>query len=100
SSLINIRVRPVREPSEAQGFLLVLFEAVTDSVETPTEESAVAEPAARHLEDEIQHLKEQLSATAEQYDVSVEELKASNEELQAMNEELRSATEELETSKE
>src|SRR5205085_3942710 len=101
---VNLLVRPVfGEGDPAHGYILVVFE---DAGEGPddgaraVEAVTSAEPAARHLEDELVRVKAQLRATVEQYETQTEELKASNEELQAMNEELRSTAEELETSKE
>ena len=93
-------MRPVlRAGDTARGFLLVLFEASTDTAEQEIVLSA-GEPVARHLEEELMRMKKQLRSSSEQHEFQAEELKASNEELQAMNEELRSAAEELETSKE
>jgi chemotaxis methyl-accepting protein methylase len=97
---VNIHVRPVlRAGDTARGFILVLFEASTN---TTGQEVLLTsdEPVASHLEEELIHLKAQLRSSSEQHEFQAEELKASNEELQAMNEELRSAAEELETSKE
>ena len=98
--LVDIHVRPMPASHAGHGFLLVLFEVVTEPNTQPTAIALSSDQIARDLEQEIQDLKAQLSATAEQYEVSSEELKASNEELQAINEELRSAGEELETGKE
>ena len=98
---VNIRIRPVmRQTDQARGFILILFEAVTQK--HPNSESVYSsdEPVALQLEEELIRLKEQLGAAVEQYEVRAEEFKASNEELQAMNEELRSSSEELETGKE
>jgi two-component system CheB/CheR fusion protein len=101
---VNLLVRPVFGGGDpAHGYILVVFE---DAGEGPAEGAHAveavtsAEPAARHLEDELVRAKAQLRSTVEQYETQTEELKASNEELQAMNEELRSTAEELETSKE
>jgi len=98
---INIIARPVlREHDPHRGFVLVLFEEVSEAQsETQTVQRAT-EPIAQRLEEELIRSKAQLTATVEQYEVQQEELRASNEELQAMNEELRSTAEELETSKE
>lgn len=100
SRLINLHVRSVRKPETLEGFLLVVFEPVLESKESPHDTPNDAQIVESHLEAENQHLKEQLRATVEQYETSLEELKASNEELHAINEELRSTAEELETSKE
>jgi PAS domain S-box-containing protein len=97
---INIYLRPVLQSSEGLGYILVLFEKITDEKSDGGVILASEEPVARQLEAELVNLKAQLRASNEQHEFNAEELKASNEELQAMNEELRSAAEELETSKE
>ncbi|MBT1706086.1 CheR family methyltransferase [Chryseosolibacter indicus] len=98
---ISIHVRPVLQITDvARGFILVLFERVTDEEENIDVLLSSDEPVARQLEEELIRLKAQLRASNEQHEFHAEELKAANEELQAMNEELRSAAEELETSKE
>jgi len=104
TEVVRIRIRHSLDEG-ANGFLLLLFEAVMPSVEPPKATSLDpayehAESIARQIEEELFRTRAQLRATIEQYEVQTEELKASNEELQAMNEEMRSATEELETSKE
>ena len=97
---INIHARPVLRTGEtAKGFILVLFETVTQSDEKEVLLTS-DEPLAKHLDEELMRLKGQLRSSNEQHEFQQEELKVSNEELQAMNEELRSAAEELETSKE
>jgi PAS domain-containing protein len=100
TEVINLQVRPViHEGDTAKGYILVLFEP-TNAESGQEIVQTLAEPVARHLEDELIGLKSQLRSSTEQYEFQAEELKASNEELQAMNEELRSAAEELETSQE
>jgi two-component system CheB/CheR fusion protein len=100
-STVRISVCPIQVPDSTRRQILVIFQEVQDSVESPP---APADPQERQLvvryEREVEQLKEHLRNTVEHADISTEELKASNEELQAINEELRSATEELETSKE
>lgn len=101
SETINIHVRPVLEPGDvARGFILVIFEKVTDGEAAVPVAISHGESASQHLEAEVARLRAQLRSSAEQHEFSEEELKAGNEELQALNEELRSASEELETSKE
>lgn len=97
---VTIHVRPARAADATQEFLLVVFEAGTETVEAPVPAFTAPDALTRHLEEEILHLRQQLSATVEQYEASLEELKAANEEQQSINEEMRSTTEELETSKE
>jgi len=100
---INIIVRPVLEDDDtSRGFVLVVFEPVSDGVDGTKPDTVYAEPGpvALQLEEELIRSKAQLQAALEQAEVQSEELRASNEELQAMNEELRSSAEELETSKE
>ncbi len=108
----SITARPLLEPKEVAGLLLILFhEQVTvrevenrsqsesDSrVEnaTPTEDSLLA----LQLEVELKSMSEELHSTIEEMESSNEELKTSNEEIMSVNEELQSVNEELETSKE
>ena len=81
---INILVRPVLNVSDvARGYILVLFERVSEN--QPTEAAVVSSDER---------------AFSLEHGFDAEELKTSNEELETMNEELRSAAEELETSKE
>jgi two-component system CheB/CheR fusion protein len=97
-----LTVRPLTEPKEAEGLLLVSFQ------DRP-EEGAVAREAlteageaglVQQLEYELKATHDDLQSTIEELESSNEELKASNEEVMSMNEELQSANEELETSKE
>lgn len=99
---VNMIVRPFKDDLAATDFLLVLFEEIEQTMNTPTG-IAQLEPkdiVLNQLEAELQRGKEKLQETIEHAEISNEELRVSNEELQAINEELRSATEELETSKE
>ncbi len=105
TQIVDVRVRPVlSEEDKARGFLLVLFDEVTEATTAKQESARVVnadeESLARRLEEELLEVKAHLSATVEQHEIQREELKATNEELQAMNEEMRAAGEELETSKE
>jgi len=98
---IRMHVRPaLKKKEEPSGYILVVFETVTDRAEIPEAVVDSDKPIAHQLEEELQYVKAQLRASNEQHEFNTEELKASNEELQAMNEELRSSAEELETSKE
>jgi two-component system, chemotaxis family, CheB/CheR fusion protein len=108
----SITARPLTDPKEANGLILVLFRdqpaetapnAIADSPrrendpETiPSEDSQIAQ----QLESELKSMSEELRSTIEDMESSNEELKASNEELMSVNEELQSVNEELETSKE
>ncbi len=102
----TIRVRPVTEPKDAAGLLLVTFQdrastevaVVADAVTCSSEEAQ--SQLIRHLEQELKAAREDLQSSVEDFESSSEELKASNEEIMSMNEELQSANEELETSKE
>jgi two-component system CheB/CheR fusion protein len=101
TEIVDIHVRPVLGQADvARGYILVIFERITDDAGRDRIALSSDEPVARQLEEELIRLKAQLRASNEQHELNAEELKASNEELQAMNEELRSAAEELETSKE
>jgi two-component system, chemotaxis family, CheB/CheR fusion protein len=97
-----VTVRPITEPKEAEGLLLVVFQ---DRLLAPSvkqrETGAIEESSMLHeIEDELRATREDLQSTIEELESSNEELKASNEEVMSMNEELQSANEELETSKE
>ena len=108
----SITARPLTEPKEVAGLLLILFhEQVADSaVEKSSEstasssekETAQIEDAnlSQQLEVELKSVSEELHSTIEEMESSNEELKTSNEEIMSVNEELQSVNEELETSKE
>jgi two-component system CheB/CheR fusion protein len=99
----SITVRPLVEPKEVEGLLLVVFQDRAGAGETAKgAEARTGEesPLVEQLEDELQATREDLQSTIEELESSNEELKASNEEVMSMNEELQSANEELETSKE
>ncbi len=108
----TINARPLTEPKEAAGLLLVLFHdapavndakfksdagyGVSDNSLIPSDDSQLAQ----QLEIELKSMGEELHSTIEEMESSNEELKTSNEEIMSVNEELQSVNEELETSKE
>ncbi|MCI0653790.1 MAG: PAS domain S-box protein [Methylococcaceae bacterium] len=104
--LVTITVKPLVEPKQAEGLLLVTFVGCDNTPPAsglavqaeaqPVEESSLV----GQLEYELKTTREDLQSTIEEMESSNEELKASNEEVMSMNEELQSANEELETSKE
>lgn len=97
----TITVKPLLEPKEAEGLMLLTFVDQAGSTPLPERAAFDAESSAvRQLEYELKATREDLQATIEELESSNEELKASNEESMSMNEELQSANEELETSKE
>jgi PAS domain S-box-containing protein len=101
--LVDVRVRPLREPGRPDGqvnYLLVVFEERADEAAPAIAEPRERDDVAHRLNLELNQMKAVLRQTVEQYEAATEELKASNEELQAVNEELRLAGEELETSRE
>jgi len=108
----SITVRPLTEPKEAEGLMLVTFQDHNQE-QTPNATTGVAcdtdlvasfqdEDSAmvKQLEFELKSLSEELHNTIDEMESSTEELKTSNEEIMSVNEELQSANEELETSKE
>lgn len=102
----SITVKPVADPKDAAGLLLVTFRdcepakrAAPNGLEARSAEE-IESQVLQHLEHELKSTREDLQSTIEEYESSTEELKASNEEVMSMNEELQSANEELETSKE
>jgi two-component system, chemotaxis family, CheB/CheR fusion protein len=98
----TVTVRPIVEPKEAEGLLLVVFQDRPGAPSASLREGAAGhEPSPSYeLEDELRATREDLKRTIDELETSNEELKASNEEVMSMNEELQSANEELETSKE
>ena len=98
---VKMTVSPLRQPREADGLLLVSFEALRPAREEPAAVEDGTPPSdVRQLEDELKITREELQSTIQQLEHSNEHMKASNEEVSAANEELQSANEELETSKE
>jgi two-component system CheB/CheR fusion protein len=104
SVLVNLTVKPVKEPVEMQGSLLIIFEEMavlkkgTTSKKTHFDKNT--EKHIKDLEHELKSTKENLRSTIEELETSNEELKSTNEEMQSTNEEMQSSNEELETSKE
>ncbi len=108
----SITVRPLTEPKEAEGLILVIFQdcPATGKLGEPADRAdRTGDPDAawedesrlsRQLEYELKSLSEELQSTIEEKESSNEELKTSNEEIMSVNEELQSVNEELETSKE
>jgi two-component system CheB/CheR fusion protein len=101
----TITVRPITQPKEAEGLLLVTFQdrpalPVGGAVERAKPELLEESNLVHQLEYELKVTREDLQSTIEEMESSNEELKASNEEVMSMNAELQSANEELETSKE
>ncbi|MBC7822232.1 MAG: PAS domain S-box protein, partial [Planctomycetaceae bacterium] len=113
---VRIVVEPLRQPKEAEGLLMVRFEAeggpaalspIPEPELTPREmaksEPGAAsdyEPIIRQLEDDLRGTREDLQNSIEELETSNEEFKAAHEEVTSINEELQSTNEELETSKE
>ncbi len=108
----TVTARPLTEPKEAVGLLLVLFNehlptgGLQTSPDSLTDSSCDKNGApedeglAQQLEVELTSVTEELRSTIEEMESSNEELKTSNEEIMSVNEELQSVNEELETSKE
>ncbi|MDH3601866.1 MAG: PAS domain S-box protein, partial [Candidatus Tectomicrobia bacterium] len=100
---VTCYIRPVTEPSEAQGLFLVTFQDEPQPA-LPIAEVQVSEldesTTVQQLELELEMVREDLKNSLEEMETSNEEMKTSNEEIMSINEELQSANEELETSKE
>src|SRR5699024_2444955 len=96
---VLIRARPLHQPQQARGLVLVTFEctAAADKAQPATRPDNDLE---RQLADELEATRNELYSTIGALEESNEELKGSNEEIMSMNEELQSTNEELETSKE
>jgi two-component system CheB/CheR fusion protein len=101
-SRVRITVEPLKVPKEAEGLLLVVFEAVL--IPEPIETAYVADSGyasqVLQLEYELKATREELQSSIELLESANGELRAVNEELMSMNEEFQSTNEELETSKE
>jgi len=107
--LVRITVQRLAEPEALRGTVLVVFQDVPPSSETPSHPEARARkrapasvPEARLAELERKHQQAvmELQTTREEMQTSQEELRSTNEEMQSANEELQSTNEELTTSKE
>ncbi|MHB8931805.1 MAG: CheR family methyltransferase, partial [Melioribacteraceae bacterium] len=102
--LINLTVKPIKEPSEMLGSLLIIFEEVITQKNAPVSKKIhfekKSEKIIKELEHELKSTQENLRSTIEELETSNEELKSTNEELQSTNEEMQSSNEEMETSKE
>ncbi len=102
--LTNLTIKPVKEPVEMQGSLLMIFEEVIPQKKVPVSKKIryekKSEKIINELERELKSTKENLRSTIEELETSNEELKSTNEEMQSTNEEMQSSNEELETSKE
>jgi two-component system, chemotaxis family, CheB/CheR fusion protein len=97
----TITVKPVTEPKEAEGLLLVTFEDRPQGEPNITAKETNEDSSfVPQLELELKTTREDLQATIQEQDNYNEELRASNEEVMSTNEELQSTNEELETSKE
>ena len=104
AQLINLTVKPVKEPAEMRGSLLIIFEEIIPQKKVPASKKIrydkKSEKIIKELEHELKSTKENLRSTIEELETSNEELKSTNEEMQSTNEEMQSSNEELETSKE
>lgn len=102
--VINLTVKPIKEPGGSPGSLLVIFEEVVSPGGGPSSTIRHYEKKSitriKELEHELKSTKENLRSAVEELETSNEELKSSNEEMQSTNEEMQSSNEELETSKE
>ncbi|XZE43508.1 chemotaxis protein CheB [Pirellulaceae bacterium SH467] len=108
----SVIAKPLAEPKEVAGLLLVLFYESLPFWETEKSGSSAStwigsesvqdddSPLTQQLEMELKSMSEELRSTVEEMESSNEELKTSNEEIMSVNEELQSVNEELETSKE
>ena len=108
---VNIEVIPVKGPTSAERYFLVLFEEASPP-KPETERAARKEARARgatpnplqlqvaRLNEELTQTKGTLQSIIEEHETTNEELKSANEEILSSNEELQSTNEELETAKE
>ncbi|MCE8423483.1 MAG: PAS domain-containing protein, partial [Candidatus Methanoperedens sp.] len=100
---VNLIVRPLTEPENMQGLMVVIFQDVPGRPSNPAKKGDTKSQINQNvidLELELKSTRENLQATIEEMETSNEELQSTNEEFQASNEELQSTNEELETSRE
>jgi two-component system, chemotaxis family, CheB/CheR fusion protein len=108
---LSLEVIPIRGPSPAERYFLVLFEKPAISATAGPGKSAkgAKERGLRDqkndrqltlLRNELAQTKSTLQSIIEEQDTTNEELKSANEEILSSNEELQSTNEELETAKE
>jgi two-component system CheB/CheR fusion protein len=100
---ITLTVRPLDEPPEFQGLVMVVFEEELVSADQTALSAAGGEPKNRRVSELQKQLNEKdefLRAVIDELETTNQDLKSANEELQSTNEEMQSANEELETSKE
>ena len=101
---VDLTVRPLEEPEELRGMVMIVFADVATPPETKpagkTQRAPARSARLAEQEQEIEQLRQELRTTREEMQTSQEELKSTNEELQSTNEELQSTNEELTTSKE
>lgn len=104
SLFVNLTVKPIKEPAEMNGYLLIIFEDVQIERKAANAKKIHydkrSEKVIKDLEHELKVTKENLRSTIEELETSNEELKSTNEEMQSTNEEMQSSNEEMETSKE
>jgi len=101
-TVVNLIVKPVFEPAELWGLILITFEEIIPAGEISDKslKDTDAEKRLADMEFQLISTKEDLQLIIEELETSNEELRSTNEELQSTNEELQSTNEELETSKE
>ncbi len=109
---VDLEVIPLRGPTPAERYYLVLFQESKPApkIELPRVADRKGKPgpkAERVTERQVGQLKHELAQTKstlqsviEEQDTTNEELKSANEEILSSNEELQSTNEELETAKE
>ena len=101
TQVVNLTIKPIKEPTEMLGSLLLIFEDVKKMpASQKIQHEQKSEKNIKILERELKSTKEYLRATIEELETSNEEMKSTNEEMQSTNEEMQSSNEELETSKE
>jgi two-component system CheB/CheR fusion protein len=109
---VDLEVIPLRGPTPAERYYMVLFEESKPAarIETPKgaakpgklrpQPEKAAERQVSLLKHELAQTKSTLQSVIEEQDTTNEELKSANEEILSANEELQSTNEELETAKE
>lgn len=99
-SLVNMRVRYLREKNLNSIYFLVVFDKRKQSDDDSTNADAIAFNHSDQSQQRINDLEQELQKNQENLQVTIEELETTNEELQSSNEELMAANEELQSTNE
>ncbi|WP_310417620.1 CheR family methyltransferase [Chamaesiphon sp. OTE_8_metabat_110] len=106
STAVRLEVIPLRVPSAADGYLLILFETIAPqqiSTTAPAQRKAkqtLVELENTKLKQELAAMQAQMQLMIDEQEAATQDFRAASEEILSSNEELQSTNEELETAKE